>query len=153
MCEGQILKGEPFSLQDRYVVHRLCAGQPPKVELTLADVRRRVAALDAAIQRERMDRDNALSTIKAELQTARLEAIVLRGDADRLRTSRDEWRERAEARGGYTTELEAQLTAMRNQMPVARPPQPAPGSAPVQPTEEQPVADDTATRFSLLELD
>ncbi len=115
----------------------------------LSDVRQRVHALDHAIHRERGESQRLLADVKDELRKAKLERTVAEGQIAPLRESRDTWQALAVDRANTIAELQAQLTQVRNRMSVA-------SSAPAEPISEPEKAretDDTATRFSLLELD
>jgi hypothetical protein len=158
VCERPFGVGEQFALQASYVVHRHCVGGVPRPEVHLNDVRRRVSALDSAILRERDQAERLLAEVKEELRRARLERTVSQSELIPLRDSRDSWQSIAESRGGVILALQSEVTLLRNRaaVPVASQTSPPPAAgAPEQishPEEDLP-ADDTATRFALLEFD
>ncbi len=168
-CLGPITKGEPFVLSGTEVFHRQCArlisrSRRVKLEVELADHKRRMASLrselDIARSNAAYHEDSArrLSASEKELQIARAgrDAAIrdstywreraVRAEGDRLVVTADRDRLAEQVRQ-LTTQLQAAQRA----------------AAPVEPTEAQQITaddkpakkdlDDSARRFSLLELD
>lgn len=139
VCTLPFRPGEAFSLEDCHVVHRHCVGQRTQHDRMMDDIRRKVADLDAEMQRERMRAGNAD-------QDHQYEIAVIQA---RCRTAQRQ-QERAEAR---TFELESENGRLRQEITQRVQPLPVATSAPEQEITPEAPQDDTAARFALLELE
>lgn len=169
-CGGSIVSGEPFVLHGTEVFHRhaqciqgIAHSHETKLRLRIVELERELShsrALVAEVRSKTSNIDTRITSLEASYQRTLQQHATATSERDASRVAARDLERRLREREAELAAERRQVQALATEIAVMRV-QPPPATAPAAPTvtpivqgaDPGSAMDDSATRFSLLELD